>query len=50
MPGDMLDQSIAYGLLELLQNVSGYQAKINSPTDDLTEDEALNFGAEELKA
>ena len=47
MPGDMLGQSIAYALLKLLQYVSGYRG-INFPTDDLTEDELLNFGVEGL--
>ena len=47
MPSDMLGQSIAYGLLKLLQYIRLWiSGQINSPTDDLTEDELLSFGVE----
>ena len=43
----MLGQSIAYGLLKLLQYIRLWiSGQINSPTDDLTEDELLSFGVE----
>ena len=45
MPRDKLGQSIAYGLLKLLQSANSLwvSGQINSPTDDLTEDEVMNF-------
>ena len=52
MPHDRLGQSIAYVLLKLPWSANSLwvSGQINSPTDDLTEDEVLSFGVEGLIA
>ena len=48
MHGNALGQSIAYGLLKLSRIRLWVSGQINSPTDDSTEDEVLNFEVESL--
>ena len=48
MHGNVLGRSIAFGLLKLSRIRLWVSGQINSPTDDSTEDEVLNFGVQGL--